>query len=95
MSVKQLTLPREGGPGRVVAMETKGELTRRITMAADEIDREFAVSGLDEHFHHNVMGGEHLREAARRRSELRRETGQMVPALQAADRPHRNPACLR
>ena len=57
--------------------------------------REFAVNGLDEHFHHNVMGGERLREAARRavtaarRSELRWETGQPVPALEAAGQPHR------
>lgn len=78
----------------IVETETKGGLTRRITMAPEEIDREFAVNGLDEHFHHNVMGGERLREAARqavtsaRRSELRWETGQMVPALEAADRPH-------
>ena len=68
----------------------------------DGIDREFAVNGLDEHFHQNVMGGERLREAARRavtaarRSELRWETGQMVPALQAAGRPHRRgPDLLR
>ena len=79
----------------VVETETKGGLTRRITMAPEEIDRQFAVNGLDEHFHHNVMTGERLREAARRavtgapRSELRWETGQMVPPLQAADRPHR------
>ena len=78
----------------VVETETKGGLTRRLTMAPDEIDREFAVNGLDEHFHHNVMGGERLREAARRaataarRRELRWETGQMVPALRAAGRPH-------
>lgn len=87
--------------GKIVETETKGGLTRRITMAPDEIDREFAVNGLDEHFHHNVMGGERLREAARqavtsaRRSELRWETGQMVPALEAADRPHRRDPDLR
>ena len=85
----------------VVETEPEGGLTRRITMAPDEIDREFAVNGLDEHFHHNVMGGERLREAARqsvtaaRPRELRWETGQTVPALQAADRPHRGPDLVR
>jgi len=85
----------------VVETETKGGLTRRITMAPDEIDREFAVNGLDEHFHHNVMGGERLREAARqavtaaRRHELCWETGQTVPTLQTADLPHRGPDLLR
>ena len=71
-------------------------------MAPDEIDREFAANGLDEHFRHNEMDGERLREAARRavtaarRSDLRWETGQMVPALQAAGRPHRRgPDLLR
>ena len=85
----------------VVETETRGGLTRRITMAPGEINREFAVNGLDEHFHHNVMDGERLREAARRavttarRGELRWESGQPVPALRAADRAHRSPDLLR
>ena len=85
----------------VVETETKGGLTLRITMAPDEIDREFAVNGLDEHFHHNVMDGERLREAARRavtaprRGELRWESGQPVPAIRAADRPRGGPDLLR
>ena len=86
----------------VAETETKGGLTGGITMAPDEIDRAFAVNGLDEYFHHNVMGGERLREAARqavtaaRGSELRWETGQMVPALQPAGQQHRRgPDLLR
>ena len=85
----------------VVETETKGGLTRRITMAPDDIDPGFALNGLDEHFYHNVMGGERIREIARqavtgvRQSELRWETGQVAPALQASDRPHRGPDRLR
>ena len=85
----------------VVETETRGGLTRRITMAPDEIDREFAVNGLDEHFRHNEMFGERLREAARqavtapRQGTLCWESGQPVPALQAADRAHRGPDLLR
>ena len=85
---------RTGEELTVVETETKGGLTRRITMAPDDIDREFAVNGLDEHVHHNVMGGKRLSEGARRaataarRGDLRWETGQTVPALQAAGGPH-------
>ncbi len=85
----------------IVETETRGGLTRRITMAPDEIDREFAVNGLDEHFRHNEMFGERLREAARqavtapRRSELRWESGQMVPELQGPERPRRGPDLVR
>ena len=85
----------------VVETETRDGLTRRITMAPDEIDREFAVNGLDEHFRHNEMGGERLREAvrqavtARRPRELRWETGQRVPELRGPERPRRGPDLVR
>ena len=85
----------------LVETETKGGLALRIRMTPDEIDRGFAVNGFDEHFRHNVMDGNRLREAARRavtaprRGQLRWQTGQPVPSLQEVDRARRGPDLLR
>ncbi len=49
----------------IIETETRNGRPNRIELAPDELDRGFALNGLNEYFYYNVLGGDRLLECAR------------------------------
>ncbi len=53
------------GDRTIIETETRHGSPNRIELAPDELDRGFALNGLNEYFYYNVLGGDRLLECAR------------------------------
>ena len=82
---KRVTL-HTAGDRTIVETETRNGRSNRIELAPDQLDRGFALNGLNEYFYFNVLGGDRLLECARTAvtnpslPAIEWETGRMTPA---------------
>lgn len=73
------------GDRTIIETETRNGRPHRIELAPDELDRGFALNGLNEYFYYNVLRGECLLECARSAVTnpslpvIEWETGRMAP----------------
>ena len=56
---------RTDGDRTIIETETRNGRPNRIELAPDQLDRGFALNGLNEYFYYNVLGGDRLLERAR------------------------------
>ena len=74
------------GDRTVIETETRNGRPNRIELAPDQLDRGFALNGLNDYFYYNVLGGDRLLEYARHAvgdpslPPLEWETGRTVPS---------------
>ena len=74
------------GDRTIIETETRNGRPHRIELAPDELDRGFALNGLNEYFYYNVLGGDRLLECARSAvtnpslPPIEWETGRVAPA---------------